>query len=258
MSRVIFIMLDGLRPDALTQAHTPTLDAFMQRGASTLDARSVIPSITLPCHTSIFHSVTPARHGIVENIWHPMARPVQGLVEHLKYHDKRSGFVHNWEPLRDLNRPENLHFSFYVDNAYQLDSDEIISEMGARYATAFDFLFVYFGSIDIAGHFFGWMADEYLQQVETVDRLVAPVLEAADAETTILIHADHGGHERTHGTDLPEDMVIPWMIAGPGIKQQYVIQQPVSLLDTAPTVAHLLGVPKHRDWEGAVVQEAFL
>ena len=32
-----------------------------------------------------------------------------------------------------------------------------------------DFAFVYFGSIDIAGHQHGWMSDAYLSQIETVD-----------------------------------------------------------------------------------------
>lgn len=52
MTTVLF-MLDGVRPDAIEQAHTPTLHALMQRGAYSMQAQSVMPSITLPCHTSI-------------------------------------------------------------------------------------------------------------------------------------------------------------------------------------------------------------
>ena len=61
---VILIMIDGTRPDALDTARCPTLRGLMQRGASTMQAHSVMPSITLPCHMSIFHSVPPTRHGI--------------------------------------------------------------------------------------------------------------------------------------------------------------------------------------------------
>ncbi len=258
MPPVILIMLDGLRPDALTQARTPRLDAFMANGAYTLAARSVMPSVTLPCHTSIFHSVPPTRHGILDNTWHSMARPVVGLVDAAKAAGKRCGFFYNWEPLRDLNRPENLHFAFYANTSLEPDGDRVTAEAAARYLPDyhFDFAFVYFGVIDTSGHAYGWMSDAYLHQIEFTDPLVGMVLDAAP-DATVIIHADHGGHERNHGTDMPEDMTIPWMIGGAGVRRGHVIQQPVTLLDTAPTIAHLLGISRPADWEGSVVSEAF-
>ena len=60
----LFVMIDGLRPDALAKIDCPTLSGLRARGASTLSARSVMPSVTLPCHTSIFHAVPPTRHGV--------------------------------------------------------------------------------------------------------------------------------------------------------------------------------------------------
>src|SRR2546425_7094759 len=30
--------------------------------------------------------------------------------------------------------------------------------------------------------------------------------------------SDHGGHGRSHGTEVGEDMRIPWVIAGPGVR----------------------------------------
>lgn len=259
MTRVIFIMIDGLRPDAISPTHTPNLHRMLSRSAYTLKARSVVPSITLPCHTSIFHSVPPSRHGILDNDWHSMSRPVTGLVEHLKAHGKRSGFVYNWEQLRDLNRPGHLYSTFFIDTAYQFDGDMVIAQKAVEQINTrqHDFLFVYFGTVDIAGHTFGWMAEGYLKQARLVDDLVGQVVNAGGSDTTFIIHSDHGGYERDHGRDIPEDMTIPWMMSGPNIKSNYVIQQPVSLLDTAPTIAYLLGVPAHSQWEGEIVAEAF-
>ena len=99
----LFIMLDGLRPDALHQCDCPTLQGLIRRGSSTLQASSVMPSVTLPCHMSIFHSVPPSRHGITDNSWRPMARPVIGLMEAASDADKRNAFFYNWEELRDLD-----------------------------------------------------------------------------------------------------------------------------------------------------------
>lgn len=258
-SPVLFIMTDGLRPDALLAADAPNLHAFRARGASTLTGQSVVPSITLPCHVSIFHSVPPSRHGILENEWHAMARPVVGLVEQAKIHGRRAAFFHNWEYLRDLNRPSNLYFSYFIDTAYQEDGDDFVAEQAALYLPRrlFDFTFVYLGTIDTAGHAYGWMSEGYIAQIARVDRLIGQLLASAPDDTTILIHSDHGGHERTHGTEKPEDMTIPWLIAGPGIRAGYTIERAVSLLDSAPTLAHALGIPAARDWEGQAVREAW-
>ncbi|HEX9440267.1 MAG TPA: hypothetical protein VF909_11315, partial [Roseiflexaceae bacterium] len=76
-------------------------------------------------------------------------------------------------------------------------------------------------------------------------------------DAAIVLHSDHGGHDRNHGTELPEDMTIPWLAAGPGIRQGYAIDAPVSLLDTAPTIARLLGIAPHHEWEGRCVEEIF-
>ncbi len=73
----------------------------------------------------------------------------------------------------------------------------------------------------------------------------------------VLIQSDHGGHDRSHGTDAPEDMNIPWMVAGPQVKAGHVIETPVSLLDTAPTLARIMGFAAYGDWEGRSVEEIF-
>jgi arylsulfatase A-like enzyme len=83
------------------------------------------------------------------------------------------------------------------------------------------------------------------------------LLEPLPPDTTLLVQSDHGGHERTHGTDSPQDMLIPWLVAGPGIRSGYELDRPVSLLDTAPTLARLLGIQPQRDWEGRCVEEIF-
>lgn len=228
------IMLDGLRPDAITPETTPNLRRLMARGAYTLDGRSVVPPVTLPCHTSIFHSVPPARHGVQSNDWRPMARPVRGLVEQLAEHGKKSGMIHNWEQLRDLNRVGTLHFSLFSNTGFELDGDTWIAEAAVEQFAGMargelDFLFVYFGSIDLSGHVYGWMSDGYLAQARFVDRLAGQVIDAMPPEMTVIAHADHGGHERNHGDDGPEDMTIPWIMAGPGVRADHKLTVPVSL-----------------------------
>ncbi len=52
-------------------------------------------------------------------------------------------------------------------------------------------------------------------------------------------------------------MTIPWMAVGPNIKKGYTIQSSVSLLDTAPTIAKIMEIQPHREWEGRCVDEIF-
>lgn len=257
---IVLVMVDGVRPDALSPSQSPHITALQARASYTLQACSVMPSMTLPCHMSIFHSVPPARHGIVTNDWQPMARPLPGLIEVARSAGRHTAFFHNWEPLRNLNSPGSLNFSYFRDNVYtDPDGDRVVAEEAVRYIQSDkpDFTFVYFGTVDTFGHIYGWMSAEYLAQLRRVDGAVGLLLEGLPADSTVLLLSDHGGHERTHGTDAVEDMTIPWMIAGPGIRTGYEIKTAVTLLDTAPTLAHLLDVAPNREWEGSCVSEIF-
>jgi arylsulfatase A-like enzyme len=75
-------------------------------------------------------------------------------------------------------------------------------------------------------------------------------------ETLIIVTADHGGHGMTHGSSLPEDMTIPWVISGPGVRPM-VITNPINTTDTAATAAWALGLSIPPEWDGISVYEAF-
>jgi phosphopentomutase len=196
---------------------------------------------------------------VTTNDWQPMARPLPGLFDIASAAGKRCAFFYNWEQLRDLGRPGSLQLSFFRNTAYQPDGDQIIADAAAAHLAdgTYDFAFVYLGTVDSSGHYYGWMSDGYLQQLSTVDRALGTLLDALPADSHVLLQSDHGGHDRNHGTDMPEDMTIPWLVAGPSIRAGHTIAASVSLLDTAPTLARLLGVAPHRDWEGRCVEEIF-
>jgi predicted AlkP superfamily pyrophosphatase or phosphodiesterase len=189
-----------------------------------------------------------------------MARPLPGLVDQAQAAGRRCAFFHNWEPLRNLNLPGSLVFSYFRDNVYaDPEGDRAIAAEAVRYIMTDqpDFAFVYFGTVDTMGHRHGWMSTEYLAQLGRADQALGTLLAALPADSTILLQSDHGGHERTHGTDSPEDMTIPWLVAGPGIRSGYEIKTAVSLLDTAPTLARLLQINPHPEWEGRCIEEIF-
>jgi predicted AlkP superfamily pyrophosphatase or phosphodiesterase len=288
MAAVVLITTDGLRPELVGDPRYPNLTAFRSKSAWSLSASSVYPSKTLPAHVSIFHSVPPSRHGIFENEWKPISPPIPSLVDLapigstpfdpktkkallqnnqppklLKNMGLRSAFFYDWEPLRDLARPGSLTYSFFRNyhahpNGIET-ADQVVAEEAVRYINSEkpDFAFVYFVLVDYAGHVHGWMSDGYLEQVGRLDDAVGTLIDQLPTDVTVLIESDHGGHDRIHGTDLPEDMTIPWMVSGPGIKKNYEITSPVSLLDTAPTLARILSLTPHPNWEGRCIEEIF-
>ena len=74
-------------------------------------------------------------------------------------------------------------------------------------------------------------------------------MEAFEEEYTILIMTDHGGHDRTHGLVIPEDMTIPFFFCGKDFPAGENVSG-ATLLDLAPTIAELMGFDPDPDWEG--------
>ncbi len=252
--KVVLISVDGMRPDSLT--NLPLAQDFIRRSAHALDARTVMPSVTLPCHMSMFHSVDPSRHGITTNTYTPQVRPIDGLCEQLKKNDNTCAFFYDWDELRDLTRPGSLVYSCYHSQYFEglhCGCKSLTAEFARYYPERLpDFSFIYYGMPDEIGHNKGWMGAEYLDAVaKSWDEIyeIIHILDKAGEAYSVIVTADHGGHERSPGTDLPEDMTIPIMLLGPAFEPGRALEN-VSILDIAPTVVSLLGAKPARDWEG--------
>ena len=87
--KVILVLVDGMRPDGLLQCGHPFVDTLRKNATVYLQAQTVNPSVTLPCHMSLFHSVDPERHGITTNTYIPQVRPLEGLVDRLDNHGRQ-------------------------------------------------------------------------------------------------------------------------------------------------------------------------
>jgi predicted AlkP superfamily pyrophosphatase or phosphodiesterase len=265
-TKILQIMLDGCRPDALQQAKTPNLDRLWQSGAYTWSARTVMPSVTLPCHNSMFRSIPPQKHGVgADNIFRESARAFTSLIDLAALGNKHTCMFYSWEQLRDLSNPGSVKVSYCRNADYGLDNDTGVAKLAAEYLVNEkpDYCFLYLGDIDINGHMFGWMSPEQIASIEVNDSAVGIVLDRLEAagirdQYTIQVQADHGGHNTDHGTDMVEDMTIPWIINGAPVKQGYNIQSPVSIMDTAVTLAHLLELNIPAEWEGKVVHDALV
>ncbi len=251
-NKVILISIDGMRPDGVVNCGNPYVAEMMKKGAYTLTAQTVIPSVTLPCHTSMFHSVTPERHGITTNEYVPQVRPIRGLFEQIHRSGGECAMFYGWEPLRDIARPGSLTWAQYFNAYADEHTDGILTDRALECIAKYhpDFVFLYMVETDEkGGHDSGWMTPTYLDYISHAIDNVKRVVEAAGDEYTVIVTADHGGHNRMHGTTLQEDMTIPMFFMGdmftPGEEKTGV-----SILDLAPTIAAIMGVKRAREWEG--------
>ena len=164
---------------------------------------------------------------------------------------------YGWEPLRDVARPGTLKHAEFI-SAYSADNtDRLLTQSALRHIKSAkpDFVFLYMVETDEkGGHDNGWMSPVYLQCIHDAIDNVRKVLEEVGEEYTVIVTADHGGHDRIHGTELPEDMTIPMFFVGPDFEPGKKLSG-IGLLDLAPTIAQIMGVSIPREWEGRPIVE---
>ena len=263
LTKLIIIILDGCRPDGLAAARTPHIDALWGSGAYSWHGQTVMPSVTLPAHMSMFRSVSPERHGVgADNVFNPAASAFPSLFDIAQADGLHTAFFYSWEQLRDLAAPGSLTTSAMWKGIKGRDNDTRIAAAAADFLEQEqpDLLVLYLGDVDFAGHLHGWMSPGYIATIEQNDAAVGIVITALESnrlreDYTILLLSDHGGHDFGHGTDAPEDMTIIWMANGASIRSNYMLEFPPNIMDTAPTAAMLLGIEPSPLWEGRALTE---
>ena len=246
----MLVVVDGMRSDIMLKTNHSFLDYIEKNGLYTWSGTSVFPPVTLPVHFSMFHGVAPQRHGILSNLFTPQVRPVKGICELLFENKKTSALFYGWEHLRDLANPGCWKYMQFYNMSFNPDSDVLIQRATIKYLEQDkpDFVFCYLGETDDTGHAYGFGKKEYQEKINRALGLVKELYEKEKDNYDFLILADHGGHDQTHGDNIPEDMTVPIVLLGEDIEPG--IMQSASVIDVAPTVAAILGIEPDKDWKG--------
>ncbi len=257
--RVLILSIDGLRPDAIPLAPMPNLTALMQSGAYTLSAQTTHPSATLPAHVSMLSGQCPDKHGVDWNDYLPENgyAQVTDLFDLAHAAGMQTVMYVGKEKLRQVTGPESMDIFEYIN-----DRDLVITErLTSNFPADFGLMFVHFPTADWMGHVYGWLSGEQLSVLFRADQALGNLLVELDArglreETLIIVTSDHGGHDTSHGSRLPEDMTIPWIASGAGV-QPAALTSAVTTTDTAATAAYALNLSIPGEWDGVPVYEAF-
>ena len=265
--RVILVVLDGLRPDAIDRFDLVHLKRLMANGASTKTATTVAPSITTAAVTSLLTGVSPMRHGVTsDRVFIPNGStaldPVPELLARHGY--PSAGFMADVPTLlRGVANRVGRRLGFGTTRFSGKTAPEVL--LAARSTLRSQkrgMIFLHWPDADRAGHSRGWMSDAYEEAAHCLDGtlgMLHALAQIGDDPSTLLIAcADHGGGGFTandHNSDHPLDRTIPLLMTGGGVARRTL--GAVRLLDIPPTVLWALGVNPPADLEGRVLSEAF-
>jgi predicted AlkP superfamily pyrophosphatase or phosphodiesterase len=240
-----------------------------------MSTRDVMPSVTLPNYTSHLYGAGPEVHGVTANDWKKdnfklaaVETDEEGyfpsVFKVLKQNVKgiRTAFYWNWKPLVNPHNPRWFDDSMYAEkDAFVPLYDRAMEYIGGHRDEPL-FMFLYSVHTDHAGHKYQWMSPEYIGSIEEGDVQVGRLIdflkeEGLYDETHLMFISDHGGIGNGHGGISPEEMIVPWIIEGPGIKEGFTIDEPNNTVNTASTVLRLFGVEQPLSWTGEVPESIF-
>lgn len=279
---VFLISIDGGAPAGIQRSAMPVLQQLVREGAVSWTAQTIRPPLTLPAHTSMLTGVPMEIHGIVFNHWSPTNPTVRvpTVFTAAKAAGLTTAMFVGKEKFRHLAQPGTVD-EFYYDTEHDIvvmksdSGDKVVKKEGNIFArqvatNAANFIikskprlcFIHFTDTDTIGHEFGWGSPEQIKAFVETDVALGLIVQAIKKaglarRSVVLISADHGGHGRGHSQGLAEDMAIPWIAWGKGVRKKFAITDPVYTCDTAATVLWLLGLNSPGEMAGRPVLSAF-
>jgi predicted AlkP superfamily phosphohydrolase/phosphomutase/tetratricopeptide (TPR) repeat protein len=145
-----------------------------------------------------------------------------------------------------------------------------------------DFFGVYFESVDHVCHGFmryhpprqPWIGAREFELYHNIvsmayqfhDEMLGDLVQKAGSDAIVILMSDHGFHpDHLRPSSIPDIPAGPavehrdygvFAIAGPGIKPNHTVYGP-SLLDVAPTILSIFGLPVGEDMDGKVLSQVF-
>lgn len=281
-TRVLVIGIDGF--DSKCKPDLPNIDRLVAEGSSTYTARTNLLAISSPGWTSMLCSMNSADSGVLDNDFLPpwilkwknpissttKEKPFKCIYENVKTQIPGSKIYayYDWFYMTFLGRFgigyvdfETLCLSFQY-----FACDQFVTYQSTKAIEDRDFtlLFNYYVSLDETGHAEKFCSKKYIEHMKLIDEEVGTLLSSLKRsglaeETVVVLTSDHGASSGTnhHGDRNDENIRIPVIFKGPGIKKGYKIQANTHITDIAPTISRILGIKPDPIWIGREISEIF-
>jgi len=268
IQRVIIVVLDGLRADAVHLFPLPNMARLAERGAHTFSARTVTPSVTAAAMTSLFTGVAPAVHGLTSDRF---GIPRAGATLTPLTRVLQRAALPSSAYMATLPRPYRA-LAARIARALGIDrvtfhghtaADVLAASRDTLTTQRRGLIFLHWPDADRVGHAHGWTSDAYAVAAsrldDTLGALVCETRVIQDPRTLLIVCSDHGGggmHARSHDSLHPQDQRIPLILLGGAVRAGR-LTVPCSLLDVPATTCWALGVTTPSSYGGRALLQAF-
>lgn len=253
---VLLLTVDALRADVLSkEEHLQKLPAFaeLRRRSASFELARTAASSTRPSIASLFTGrYYPQLEWTSVERKSVLADSAPRLAELLA---RASVHTVSFPRLRRISSESGVGRGFAQERRKLLKAgdlvDAVIRELEA--AKGRTFIYGHFGEPHAPYEGRGSAFERYVQEVQRVDRHIPRLLDFLETSglakrTLLILTADHGeGFDehgmRNHALIIYEEVArIPLIIHGPGVVAR-AIEEPVTLVDLAPTILDVFGVP---------------
>jgi len=247
--RVYVIVVDGCNRGRLWQAHAPVMDRLAREGTEYLAVDPAYPARTVVCFSSMLTGATPAEHGMRSNFAPRLGVRRESIFDVLAHAGRRGrlvGIAHLLDPFGEdvVRSVTSVQPTSQIDRSLAAEGRRVVEEEDP------DLLVLQLLAADQLGHVRGVRSPEYLEQLSETDGHVGDFLVFLEDSgrlegATVILMADHGqgrgigGHGHLDWGERP----VPFVIWGAGAVPRAVSRERRSVLELAPTIARLLGVP---------------
>ena len=248
--RVYVIVVDGCNRERLWQADAPVMDRLAREGSEYLAVEPAYPARTVVCFSSMLTGATPAEHGMRSNFAPRLGVRRESVFDVLERAGRRGrlvGIAHLLDPFGDevVRSVTSVQPTSEIDRSLAAEGRRVVDEEDP------DLLVLQLLAADQLGHVRGVRSREYLDQLAQTDRHVGDFLAFLEERgklegATVILMADHGqgrgigGHGHLDWGERP----VPFVVWGEGAVPGAISREPRSVLELAPTIARLLGVPQ--------------
>lgn len=270
VKHVVLIGCDGFGAYAVPDAKMPNLKKLMETGSWSLKARSVLPSSSAVNWASMLMGAGPTEHGYTE--WGSKTPEIPSATA-TKYGifpsifsvirdqkpNAKTAVIYSWPGIGPLVEKDAISIVIpgNDNDDFCADTAAIIIKRDKPY-----FTFVHLDEPDGTGHGIGHRTPAYYKQLQKVDIRIGKIVQAVkdagiENETIIILSADHGGTGKGHGGKSLDEVEIPWVINGVGVKKNHEIKDVIITYDTGATIAWILGLKTPQSWRGKAVGDSF-
>jgi arylsulfatase A-like enzyme len=282
-SSLLLVTLDTTRADRLgaygaVASETPAFDALARSGWLFERAFTVAP-VTLPAHVSMLTGLYPPSHGVRHNAEFRLAEGLPTLAEQLRGAGyATAAFVSSFvlDARYGLDRGFDVYDDEFAGPGGSVFPSALLERRGsATVAAAIEWLrrqpaqrpvFLWVHLFDAHAPYeppepwrSRWSSRPYEGEIAAADAALGRLLAAIESRASVVVVAgDHGEglgdhRERTHGIFLYDETTrVPLVVRLPPTAKAAPqrVGGLVSLVDLAPSLLHLLGVPDRARRDG--------